>query len=461
MQIQILGAAKQVTGSCYYITNEKSHFLIDCGQFQGKKSEEKLNDHPFEFDPKTIDFVLITHAHIDHIGRLPKLVKEGFTGKIYMTRATASLAEILLKDSAKIHEYENEIDNEKRIKAGLEPIEAYYTLDDAINTLMYFNPIKMHQIITIDSLEITFINAGHLLGSSHILINDHKNKYLFSGDIGSSHSEILKPPKPAPQADYIFMECTYGNKVHKDINERFKKLYDLIMETTKNKGTLIIPAFSVGRTQDIIYGLRNYIKKDFKIPIYVDSPMAIHASKVFGQDTEEVRDEFLNHIQSGFSPFHLETLEFVEEAKKSHMLDQAFKDNSGPLNQAKVLISASGMCDAGRILYHLNAYLENPKTSLLFVGYQAEESLGRQIQEGKNEVEIFDKKVKNNASHYTLSGFSGHADQEELLQWLSKTKPKKVILIHGEDGLEAMQELISKTYGFQTYIPSLYEILDL
>jgi metallo-beta-lactamase family protein len=257
------------------------------------------------------------------------------------------------------------------------------------------------------------------------------------------------------------MECTYGNKLHQDIETRFKKLYDIILETSQQKGTVIIPAFSVGRTQDIIYGLRDFVADDFKIPIYVDSPMAIQATKLFEKDTEYMRPEVIDLIQAGKQPFMLKTLKFVEEAKASHMLDKAFQDNKGPLNQAKVIISASGMCEAGRILYHLNTYLEKQKTNIVFVGYQAEESLGRKIQEGQKEVTIFDKKISNLAGHYTLSGFSGHADQEELLQWLSESKPKKIILVHGEDGIPVMAEKIKALYNFETYIPKLYETIVL
>lgn len=457
MQIQFLGAAKEVTGSCYYIQTDRHQFLIDCGQFQGSKEEEKQNFEPFMMDPKQLDFVILTHGHIDHTGRLPKLIKEGFTGKIYMTRGTASLSEILLKDSGKIHEYENEIENDKRLKAGLDPVQPYYTVDDAINTLMYFNPIEMDQTVDLDGLSIKLINAGHLLGSAHVLIEYKGLKYLFSGDIGSQHSQILIPPQPAVQADYIFMECTYGNKIHTDMDQRFEKLYQIIQQTAAQKGTLIIPAFSVGRTQDIIYGLRDYIGDDFHIPIYVDSPMAIHATKVFERDTEGMRPEVIQLIQSGQSPFSLKTLRFIEDAKESHMLDQAFKDGNGPLKKAKVLISASGMCEAGRILYHLNTYLEKQKTNIVFVGYQAQESLGRKIQSNEPEIEIFDKSLKNNAGKYTLSGFSGHADQSELLEWLSKTKPKRIFLMHGEEGLQVMADKIKEIYGFETYIPSLYE----
>lgn len=454
MKIQFLGAQEGVTGSCYYIQSDQANFLLDCGQFQGNHAEQNKNKEPFPFDPKSLDFIILTHAHIDHTGRLPKLVKDGFSGPVLMTRGTASLSEILLKDSAKIQEIETEKDNEKRIKAGLDIIEPFYDTNDVINTLQYFNPVAYDKNHNIEGIDIRFINAGHLLGSSHVLLKLEGKTLLFSGDIGTDHSQILLPPNPAPQADYVFVESTYGNRLHEDMSTRFEKLAEIIIETYDQKGTVIIPAFSVGRTQDIIYGLKNLHHPQIsKIPFYVDSPMAIHATKIFEKDLEGMKPEVIDMVQSQKHPFDMPNLQFIDDATVSYQLDYS--------KEPKVLISASGMCDAGRILHHLKTYLEKPKTSIVFVGYQSEESLGRKIQNHENVV-IYNEEVKNVAQIFTLHGFSGHADQGELLKWLSQTQPNKVFIIHGEsEATTVFEQKIKERYGFDTHIPKLYDVIEL
>ena len=455
MKIKFLGAQEGVTGSCYYIESNDQSFLIDCGQFQGNKKEQQKNLEPFPFDPKTLDFVILTHAHIDHTGRLPKLVQLGFTGRVFLTRGSASLSDILLRDSAKIHEVENEKENEKRLKAGLDQVEPFYTINDAIDTLQYFNPVPYDQLYKVNNqISLKFINAGHLLGSGHVYLELEGKSLLFSGDVGSDHSQILKAPEPAPKADYIFIETTYGNRLHTDIDERFKTLAKIILDTTSAKGTVIIPAFSVGRTQDIIYGLNQLRMPELKkIPFYVDSPMAINATKVFQTDLEGMKPEITEKIMSKKHPFDMTNLKYIDNATVSYRLDYS--------KEPKVLISASGMCDAGRILHHLKTYLEQAKTTVVFVGYQAEESLGRKIQMNENVI-IYDNEVENIAKSVTLHGFSGHADQNELLKWLKNTSPKKLFLIHGEvDSMAVFNQKIKERYGFETHIPKLYETVEI
>lgn len=454
MKISFLGAQEGVTGSCYYIESREATFIIDCGQFQGNLIEQNKNKEPFPFNPKDLDFILLTHGHIDHTGRLPKLVKDGFCGRIIMTRGTASLSELLLKDSAKIQEIETEKENEKRLKAGLDTIEPYYDLHDVINTLQYFNPVPYDVPYTANDITIEFIPAGHLLGSAHIRLTLENKTLLFSGDIGTDHSQILLPPKPAPQADYIFMESTYGNNLHKDMTTRFETLATIIIETYEQNGTVIIPAFSVGRTQDIIYGLKQLNDpKINRIPIYVDSPMAIHATKIFEKDLEGMRPDVIEAIHSGKHPFEMPNLQFIDDATVSYQLNYS--------KAPKVLISASGMCDAGRILHHLQTYLEKESTSVVFVGYQSEESLGRKIQQHES-VSIYNQAVSNKAQIFTLNGFSGHADQSELLKWLSQSQPKQVFIIHGEpDVTKLFEQKIKERYGFKTHIPKLYDVIEL
>ncbi len=463
MKVQFLGAAKNVTGSCYYVDTGKYKFLVDCGQFQGSDLEQKKNLEAFPFKASDLDFIILTHAHIDHTGRLPLLTKSGFYNKVYLTRGTASLSEILLKDSGKIHEVECENDNKKRKKAGLDSVKPYYTIDDALFSIQFFNPVSTDEDITVnEDISIRFVNAGHLLGSSSVYVTIEDEILLFSGDIGTEHSEILLPPVKPDKADYVFIESTYGNRLHKDMDERFKTLYSIIKDTIAQKGTVIIPAFAVGRTQDIIYGLNNLLKgtneyENFlKIPFYVDSPLAINATKIYRKDTDGMKSDIIGILNREEDPFSSKNIKFVDEAKDSIMLNK--------LKDPKVLISASGMCDAGRILHHLKTYLEKEKNNIIFVGYQSEESLGRKIMNNESTVNIYDEEVINKANNYTLSGFSGHADQEELLEWLGNiTSPiKKVFIMHGEiDSMEIFEQKIKERYKLETYIPSLYETVEI
>lgn len=457
MKIQCLGAAQGVTGSCYYIQTERFQFLVDCGSFQGDFETSKKNKVPFDFDPSQLDFVLLTHGHIDHSGRLPKLIQGGYNKPIYMTRGSASLTTILLKDSAKIHEQDSENENEKRRKAGLEDVEPFYTTEDVINLLPYFYPVAYDTLISpVETIGFKFIAAGHLLGSAHIYLEVDGKSFLFSGDIGSTHNPLLIPPKPAPSADYIFMESTYGDRLHEDMTHAYEELREDIKTAIRKNGTVIIPAFSVGRTQEIIYGL-NQLKADpefNKIPIFIDSPMAIEATKVFKTDLDGMRPEVISKIQGKKHPFEMKQLTYVNDAKKSFQLN--FN------KEAKVLISASGMCDAGRILFHLQAYLEDPRTHVFFVGYQSEESLGRKIQNKVSELTILDQPLINRSQIKTFHGFSGHGDQKDLLNWLSEIQPpKKIFLIHGEkESMAVLGRKIQSIYGFETYSPALFEILE-
>lgn len=467
MKISFLGASNIVTGSNYLITTDKYKFLIDCGQFQGGKELEKLNYDNFSFNPLEIDFMILSHAHVDHSGRIPKLVKDGFAKKIYCTDATRDLSEILLQDSGHIHEMEAEWENRKRMRAGLEKIEPLYTSEDAIVSMQYFNPISYNQIINInESIRLRFRDAGHLLGSTivELWIKDgsDEKKLVFSGDLGVKNKPILKDPEYIEDADYLIIESTYGNKLHENPKERIKKLVDIILETVRKGGNVIIPSFAVGRTQEIIYELNKYYddKEKFKefinIPVYVDSPLATSATEIFKKHIECFDEEARDYFLKGDDPLDFKNLEFTTSFLASK------KINSSP--DPKIIISASGMCDAGRIKHHLKHNLWKEKTSVIFVGYQAEGTLGRKIKEGAKMLTIFNENIKVNAEIHSIDGFSGHADMYGLIDWIEHftKKPEKVFVVHGEkESTTNLSSIIIEKFGLETIVPNLNDTIKL
>ena len=459
MDIQFLGAAKTVTGSNYLLTTDNYKVLIDCGLFQGSNEEERLNFKDFDFDPKEIDALILTHAHIDHSGRIPKLVKDGFRGKIISTKATYDLCEIMLLDSGKIHEQDAQWENKKRKRAGDSLIEPLYTMEDAQNSLHYFEPYHYNQRITInDEVSIRFRDAGHILGSSilELWFDDGTNntKVVFSGDLGMPNRPIIRNPEYIEDADYLIMESTYGDTIHEPIEESTGKLIDIINKTAFRGGTVLIPSFAVGRTQELIYELNNYyeygkVEEYMKIPIFIDSPMAVNATEVFQKNSSSFDEETKNLILSGDNPFKFDNLRYVRTVEESIALNKA--------DYPKVIISASGMATAGRIRHHLKHNLYNPLNSLVFVGYQAQGTLGRILLDGVNKVKLLGEEIKVGLEIYDLEGFSGHADQAVLLDWLSKfkKKPKKVFLVHGEeDAAGALSKKIEDEFNIGTIIPN-------
>lgn len=438
MKIQFCGASTGVTGSCHLITTEKHKILLDCGQFQGGKAQEALNFEPFPFNPAEIDYMILSHAHIDHCGRIPLLVKRGFKGDIYCTDATADLLEVMLKDSGYIHEKEAEWRNKKNERAGRPLIEPLYTLNDAADALKFVRPVLYDQLIELnDEMKIVFNDAGHILGSAitelWITEGDNVSKIVFSGDLGVMDRPILRNPTIIKKADYVIMETTYGNRLHPSNSMDVKKLLDVIRQTAARGGNTVIPSFAVGRTQELIYELNriyetdNEYRKDFEnIMVYVDSPMATTATEVFKRNAQVFDDETKEYIIKGDNPLDFKNLRFTRTSAESMWL------NSDPT--PKVIISASGMCDAGRIKHHLKHNLWNSKASIVFVGYQAEGTLGKLIVDGAEEVTLFGEKVKVNAEIHNLEGFSGHADRDGLLAWLKgfRQEPKHIFLVHGE-----------------------------
>lgn len=454
MKIQFCGASTGVTGSCHLITTENHKVLLDCGQFQGGKAQEALNYEDFPFDPAEIDYVILSHAHIDHCGRIPLLIKRGFKGSIYCTDATADLLDVMLKDSGYIHEKEAEWKNKKNERAGRPKVEPLYTFNDAVDSLTYVKPVLYDQLIELnEEMKIVFNDAGHILGSAitelWVTENDNVSKIVFSGDLGVMERPILRNPTIIKKADYVIMETTYGNRVHPENSMNVKALMDIIRDTAAKGGTTVIPSFAVGRTQELIYELNRVYETDNEyrqafenIMVYVDSPMATTATEVFKRNAQVFDDETKEYIAKGDNPLDFKNLRFTRTSQESIWL------NTNP--DPKVIISASGMCDAGRIRHHLKHNLWNRKSSIVFVGYQAEGTLGRMILDGAKEVTLFGEKVQVNAKIYNLEGFSGHADKNGLLAWLKgfQKEPKHIFLVHGEpEAKEAFAETVEKELG--------------
>ncbi len=438
MKIQFCGATSGVTGSCHLITAGDHKILLDCGQFQGGKAQDELNFEPFPFDPAEVEFLILSHAHIDHCGRIPLLVKRGFKGKIYCTDATADLLDIMLKDSAYIHEKEAEWQNRKNERAGRPLVEALYTAKDAEDALKFVVPILYDQLIDLnDDIRICFNDAGHILGSAITEIwvkeDDNVSKIVFSGDLGVMDRPILRNPTIIKKADYVIMESTYGNRLHPENSMDVRKLMNIIRDTAARGGNTVIPSFAVGRTQELIYELNRVIDSDSEyqkifedLMVYVDSPMAQNATEAFKKNSQVFDEETKDFISRGDNPLEFKNLKFTRSSEESQWLNVD--------HTPKIIISASGMCEAGRIRHHLKHNLWNEKSSIVFVGYQAEGTLGRQLIEGATEVTLFGDKVEVNAQIHNLEGFSGHADKNGLMDWIRgfQMVPKKIFLVHGE-----------------------------
>lgn len=459
MKIQFCGATTSVTGSCHLITTDNFKILLDCGQFQGGKAMEAMNYEDFPFDPAEIDYMILSHAHIDHCGRIPLLVKRGFKGSIYCTDATADLVEVMLKDSGFIHEKEAEWQNRKNQRAGRPLIEPLYTYNDALDSLQYIKPVLYDQLVELNpELKIVFNDAGHILGSAitelWITEGDHTAKVVFSGDLGVMERPILRNPTIIKNADYVIMETTYGNRLHPANSMDVQRLIDIIINTARRGGNTVIPSFAVGRTQELIYELNNFYeyheeyRKDLeKLMVYVDSPMATTATQVFKKNAQVFDDETKALITSGDNPLDFKNLKFTRSTEESQRLNMD--------SQPKVIISASGMCEAGRIRHHLKHNLWNEKSSIVFVGYQAEGTMGRLLLEGAESVKLFGEEIQVNAEIHNLEGFSGHADRDGLYRWLSgfQKEPKHIFLVHGEaQSKEDFAEYVKEKLGCQPIV---------
>ncbi len=470
MKIRFLGAVNGVTGSNHLIQVRGKNIMLDCGMYQGK--DEELNAEEFAINPADIDCLLLSHSHIDHSGRIPLLVKKGFKGLIYCSKPTYELCEIMLLDSAHIQETEAQWKNNKAKRSGRKLVEPLYTQQDALDSMQYFKPVLYDQIINIDeNITVKFNDAGHILGSSIIEIwfKDEKDtiKLVYSGDIGMREKPILKDPAQIDRADYLIMEATYGNRVHENIEKRTEELINIILKTTKRGGSVIIPSFAVGRTQELIYELNKYYDSHLneigtkenelrKIPVYIDSPLAIKATEVFKRNSHAFDKEAKDYIMKGDNPLDFENLHFTHSAEESKQLNF--------LSEPKIIISASGMCDAGRIRHHLKHNLWKKEASIVFVGYQAEGTLGRRLLDGEKCVKLFGEDIVVNAEIYNVEGFSGHADKPALLNWIGsfKEKPGRIFIVHGEkESKESFCIDVKEKFNIDCIIPEydvIYEI---
>ncbi len=461
MDIQFCGAAKVVTGSNFLIETGDYKILVDCGMFQGNRELEKKNFEEFPYNPADIDYLILSHAHIDHSGRIPKLVKEGFRGKIITTKPTYDLCKIMLLDSAKIQEQDTEWENRKRQRAGKKPIEPLYTMDEAEVSLKFFETYLYDQTINLnEDIKLRFRDAGHMLGSAIIELwlkeNDKFIKIVFSGDLGMPNRPIIDNPEFIDDADYLVIESTYGDSIHEGLGKSTQRLVEIINKTALRGGTVMIPSFAVGRTQELVYELNKYyeynadVEEYMKIPIYVDSPMAVQATEAFQVNSSSFNEEAKNLILKGDNPFIFPNLRYIKDQKESMALNK--------YEFPKVIISSSGMATAGRIRHHLKHNLWDERNSLVFVGYQAEGTLGRIILNGAKKVKILGEEIAVNSEVYSLEGLSGHADQIMLMDWIRKfkTKPRKIFIVHGEEeSSDALSKLIKDEFNIETIIPDI------
>lgn len=435
MKITFLGAAHEVTGSLTLLETNGYKFLVDCGMEQGR---DIFENQSLPVSPSDIDFVLLTHAHIDHSGNLPLLAKSGFKGSVYATEATCSLCDIMLRDSTHIQLFEAEWQNRKAKRSGAAPYEPLYTMEDTETILSNMRPCRYDEKIQVlENVEVRFTDIGHLLGSACIEIwvteNDETKKIVFSGDVGNINRPIVNDPKSVSDADCVVIESTYGNREHKETPDNIKTLAEIIERTFKRGGNVVIPSFAVGRTQEILYYIRE-IKAQGLVSgfdgfhVYVDSPLAEEATKIYIQcNIDSVDADAAQLVRQGINPFWFDGLSCSVSSEES----KAINEDESP----KVIISASGMCEAGRIKHHLKHNLWRPESTILFVGYQAEGTLGRSIANGAKKVKLFSEEVEVKAEVCILAGVSGHADRSGLLNWLSKfeKKPSQIIVNHGDD----------------------------
>ncbi|MDR1181800.1 MAG: MBL fold metallo-hydrolase [Bacteroidales bacterium] len=466
MKIKFLGAVAEVTGSkCLITTKNNKKLLLDCGMYQGKGLETDSMNRDLGFDPAEIDILLLSHAHIDHSGLIPYICKNGFRGKIYCTHATRDLCSIMLPDSGNIQESDIRDFNKKQDRRGLPPVEPIYTARDAFASLRFFVSMPLDlEIVIEDGVKVIFTNTGHILGGAAVnltITEDRVEKRLcYTGDIGRYNKHLLTNPSPFPQADYIITESTYGDRKHEEVKSAEEKLALTVQSTcVKKLGKLLIPSFAIGRCQEIIYSLNN-LKKTNRlpdVPIFVDSPLAVSATDVFRLHTECFKEDVLDVIRTQNDPFGFDNLHYVRTKEDSKRLNT--------YNRPCIIMSASGMMEAGRIKHHLANNIEDKKTTILIVGYCAPRTLGRKIAEGEKIVSIYGNKYKVNADVEEIEALSGHGDYEEMYKYLNcqeKEQVKKIFLVHGEPHPQEVYQHYLQDNGYKNVsIPYKKEEVEL
>lgn len=445
MKIEFYGATKEVTGSKFIIESNGARILIECGLFQGRRKEAEKKNREIPFDIDKIDFMILSHAHIDHSGNIPNLVKQGFKSDIYTTPATIELLKYMLMDSAHIHEKDAEYINKKKKKKGEELIEPLYTKEDAEEALTLFKPLYYHTEHN-NGISFEFLDAGHILGSAEVLIRAENKRILFTGDLGRNDLPIIRDPEVPEKVDILITESTYGNRLHRDIELAKKDLENIIKRAIKKRGKIIVPSFAVERAQEIIYAVNSLIINGRvpKIPIYVDSPLTVDVTGVFMKHSEYFDDEAYKMLKENHI-FNYGKINYIKDVEQSKALNHK--------EEPMIIISASGMCEHGRILHHLKNNIEDKRNTILIVGFQAKNTLGRKLVEGEEEVNIFGEPYKRRAEVKVLNEFSAHADRNDLIDFAKKVDPDRIFLVHGEEEqIESLQDAL-KRIGYEVEAP--------
>jgi metallo-beta-lactamase family protein len=465
MKLSFHGAARTVTGSQFLLEVNGKNLLIDCGMYQGRRAETYSRNKNFPFDPRQVDAVVLTHAHIDHSGNLPNLAKQEYRGPVYATPATCDLAELMLLDSGHIQESDAEFVNKKRARRGEPPIEPLYTQEDAANLAKFLRPKEYNEWFQpVDGVTVRLVEAGHVLGSASIEMEveekgHKKTRMWFSGDIGRRGLPILRDPVLPKDADYLIMESTYGDKVHRDPEQAHEEFYQVVMATIKKRGKVIVPAFAVGRTQELVYSLNQFVSEGRmpEIPVYVDSPLAVNASDIFRRHPDcydqETRDFITRYRHPALDFKRLTYIRSVDESKALNNMD-------GPM----IIISASGMAESGRILHHLKNNIEDSRNTILIVSWQAPYTLGRRLADRETRVNIFGEEYIRRAGVATIGGMSGHAGQDMLVSYAESTRStlKQMYLVHGEERAAGpLQERLARAGLRNVHYPALNSSVEL
>jgi metallo-beta-lactamase family protein len=463
MKIRFLGAAGDVTGSAYHVITNEASILVDCGFFQGRKEESAKNRRKRQIEGSALDAVVLTHGHLDHIGRLPLLTRNGYTGPVYATKPTLDLATLILKDSLSIQKQDLKRENQKRARAKQPPIEPLFEEADVKKLKPLVSPVKYNQRFTVArGIEARLVDAGHVIGSASVELtvteNGHKKVVVFSGDLGPRGAPLLNDPVPFHEADAVIMESTYGDRKHRSLHDTAIEGREIIARAIQNKAKILVPIFAIGRTQLLLYLLGGAFKKKTlpPFPIYLDSPMAIAATSIYQRNNELFDEEGLQMVQSGDLRRSLNTARTCVKPGESRALNSV----KGPC----LIMAGSGMCTGGRIMHHLRHNLPIPETAVLIVGFQSQGTLGRKLVDGAKSLMMFGEEVPVRASVHTMGGFSAHADQDGLLDWYSVMAPSRprTIVTHGEDrARKAFSEQLQKRFGVKAECPALDDVIQI